>query len=90
MTQIAQKIDFENRELVKRNVQLGIQVKSQENDREILLQQLLFEKQDGKKLAMKLKKLQENADELEKQGEVVDQSQVEQKEEKEEEGEEGV
>lgn len=38
MTQIAQKIDYENRELMKKNTELSIQVKSQENDRELLLQ----------------------------------------------------
>jgi hypothetical protein len=38
MTQIAQKIDFENRELTKKNVDLTITVKSQQKDREILLQ----------------------------------------------------
>jgi len=30
MTQIAQKIDFENRELMRKNVELNIQVRSQE------------------------------------------------------------
>ena len=37
MTQIAQKIDNENRELIKRNAELKIEFKSQENDRELLL-----------------------------------------------------
>ena len=67
MTQIAQKIDFENRELQKKNVELNIQVKSQEQDREILLQQLLYEKKQGQKLQVRLNKLKEKAEVLEKQ-----------------------
>lgn len=35
---------------MKKNVEFNIQVKSQEQDREILLQQLLYEKKEGKKL----------------------------------------
>ena len=37
MTQVAQKIDDENRVLVKKNEELKIQYLSQENDRDLLL-----------------------------------------------------
>jgi hypothetical protein len=37
MTQIAQKIDLENRQLVRKNMELNIEVKSQENDRDLLI-----------------------------------------------------
>jgi hypothetical protein len=37
MTQIAQKIDNENRELIKRNSELKIEFKSQEKDRDLLI-----------------------------------------------------
>ena len=37
MTQIAQKIDDENRNLMKKNSELKIQYMSQENDRDLLL-----------------------------------------------------
>lgn len=67
MTQIAQKIDFENRELMKKNVDLNIQVKSQEQDKDILLQQLLYEKKEGKKIQQKLRELKEKAELLEQQ-----------------------
>lgn len=35
---------------MKKNVDLNIQVKSQEQDKDILLQQLLYEKKEGKKI----------------------------------------
>ena len=47
MTQIAQKIDNENRELIKRNAELKIEFKSQENDRELLLKQIIFQKKEN-------------------------------------------
>ena len=42
MTQIAQKIDDENRGLMKKNSELKIQYLSQENDRDLLLKQLIY------------------------------------------------
>lgn len=41
MTQIAQRIDDENRALMKKNAELKIEYLSQENDRDLLLTQLL-------------------------------------------------
>jgi len=42
MTQIAQRIDDENRALMKKNAELKIEYLSQENDRDLLLKQLIF------------------------------------------------
>ena len=42
MTQVAQKIDEDNRVLMKKHGELKIQFLSQENDRELLLKQLIF------------------------------------------------
>ena len=67
MTTIAQKIDFQNRDLMKKNVEVQIQVRSQEQDREILLQQLLWEKKEGKKLNEKLRDIKGKAQILERQ-----------------------
>jgi hypothetical protein len=41
MTQIAQRIDEENRALMKKNAELKIEYLSQENDRDLLLRQLI-------------------------------------------------
>ena len=46
MTQIAQKIDDENRNLMKKNSDLKIQYMSQENDRDLLLKQLIYQKKE--------------------------------------------
>lgn len=50
MTQIAQKIDDENRGLMKKNSELKIQYLSQENDRDLLLKQLIFQKKENQRL----------------------------------------
>jgi len=50
MTEIAQRIDSENRALIKKNAELKIEFKSQENDREILVKQLVLQKKDNTKL----------------------------------------
>jgi hypothetical protein len=47
MTQIAQKIDDENRNLMKKNSDLKIQYMSQENDRDLLLKQLIYQKKES-------------------------------------------
>jgi flagellar motor switch protein FliM len=46
MTQIAQRIDDENRALMKKNAELKIEYLSQENDRDLLLTQLLQQKKE--------------------------------------------
>ena len=60
MTQIAQRIDDENRALMKRNAELKIEYLSQENDRDLLLKQLIFQKKESQKL-------KQHADELKQQ-----------------------
>jgi hypothetical protein len=44
LTEIAQKIDADNIRLMKKNNELKIEFLSQENDRDLLIQQLLAEK----------------------------------------------
>ncbi len=48
-------------------MELNIEVKSQENDRDLLLQQLVYEKKEGKKLQSKFKTLRSTADKLEQE-----------------------
>lgn len=50
MTQIAQRIDDENRALMKKNAELKIEYLSQENDRDLLLKQLIYQKKESQKL----------------------------------------
>ena len=50
MTQVAQKIDDDNRVLMKKNGELKIQFLSQENDRELLLKQLIYQKKESVRL----------------------------------------
>ena len=50
MTQIAQRIDDENRALMKKNAELKIEYLSQENDRDLLLTQLLQQKKEHQRL----------------------------------------
>lgn len=47
MTQVAQKIDDDNRVLMKRNEELKIQFLSQEDDRDMLLKQLFYHKKES-------------------------------------------
>jgi len=50
MTQIAQRIDDENRALMKKNAELKIEYLSQENDRDLLLKQLIYQKKESQRL----------------------------------------
>lgn len=50
MTQVAQKIDDDNRVLMKKHSELKIQFLSQENDRELLLKQLIYQKKESVRL----------------------------------------
>lgn len=49
ITNIAQRIDNENRALMKKNAELRNEYKSQENDRELLLKQLVMQKKENAK-----------------------------------------
>jgi hypothetical protein len=61
MTQIAQRIDDENRALMKKNAELNIEYLSQENDHGILLKQLLFQKKEGQRLKQEHESLKQKA-----------------------------
>lgn len=69
MTQIAQRIDDENRTLMKKNADLKIQYMSQENDRDLLLKQLIVQKKEQNRLRKLLDEEHTKADELEKRQE---------------------
>lgn len=61
MTQIAQRIDDENRALMKKNAELKIEYLSQENDRDLLLKQLIFQKKESQKLKQHAEELKQQA-----------------------------
>jgi len=61
MTQIAQRIDDENRALMKKNGELKIEYLSQENDRDLLLRQLIQQKKEGQKLRQQHERAREQA-----------------------------
>lgn len=69
MTQIAQRIDDENRTLMKKNAELKIQYMSQENDRDLLLKQLIVQKKEQNRLRRVLDEERTKAEELEKRQE---------------------
>lgn len=69
MTQVAQKIDDDNRVLMKKNQELKIQYLSQENDRDLLIRQLIFHKKENQRIRethAKMKKQVEQIREAEK------------------------
>jgi len=47
MTSVAQRIDDDNRVLMKKNQELKIQFLSQDNDKDLLLRQLIFHKKEN-------------------------------------------
>ena len=50
ITNIAQRIDNENRDLVKKNQKLKSDLRAQENDRELLVKQLVMQKKENSKV----------------------------------------
>lgn len=50
ITNIAQRIDNENRALIKKNSSLKSDFRSQENEREMLVKQLVIQKKENQKL----------------------------------------
>lgn len=64
MTQVAQKIDDDNRILMKRHEELTIQFKSQEDDHNLLMKQLFYRKKEAQKLKILHAKLKRQAEEL--------------------------
>ena len=61
MTQIAQRIDDENRALMKKNAELKIEYLSQENDRDLLLTQLLQQKKEHQRLKILAEEVKQKA-----------------------------
>ena len=49
ITSIAQRIDNENRLLIKKNAELKQEFRTQENDRELLVRQLVMQKKENEK-----------------------------------------
>ena len=64
MTQVAQNIDDDNRVLTKKNQELKIQYLSQENDRDLLLRELIYQKKESAKLRESHRKFKKESDEL--------------------------
>lgn len=71
MTQIAQKIDDENRFLMKKNSQLKIQYLSQENDRDLLLKQLIGQKKENQRIKKRLEEVKEQAGQVDEEDEFI-------------------
>ena len=66
MTQIAQRIDNENISLIKKNSELNIEFKSQEQDKDLLIKQIIQQKKSNKDNMEKLSKIKQVTEELEK------------------------
>ena len=62
MTQVAQDVDDKNRLLTKQNQELNIQYLSQENDRDLLIRQLIYQKKESAKLREQHHKLKKQVD----------------------------
>lgn len=65
MTLIAQRIDNENRDLIKKNAELNIEFKSQEKDRELLIKQIIQQKKINQNAKVSLAKQKKIAEEIE-------------------------
>ena len=66
MTQIAQRIDNENISLIKKNAELNIEFKSQAQDKDLLIKQIIQQKKLNQENVAKLAQLKQTAEELEK------------------------
>jgi len=58
ITNIAQRIDEENRGLSKKNTELKAEFRAQENDRELLVKQLVLQKKENEKMKDEIKKFE--------------------------------
>ena len=61
---MAQKIDEDNQNLIKKNQELKIEFLSQENDRDLLLKQLIFHKKANQQIKIKHEQLKQKVDEV--------------------------
>lgn len=66
MTQIAQRIDNENINLIKKNAELNIEFKLQANDKDLLIKQIISQKKMNHENTAKLKEVKKIAEDLEK------------------------
>ena len=64
MTSVAQKIDDDNKLLQLKNQELKIKFASQEDDRDLLLRQLLYFKKENQKMRDQHTKLKKQAEKL--------------------------
>lgn len=67
MTQIAQRIDNENISLIKKNSELNIEFKSQAQDKDLLIKQIIQQKKINQENMIKLAEKKQIAEELERQ-----------------------
>ena len=73
ITNIAQRIDSENRTLLQKNQELRSEFRAQENDRELLVKQLVMQKKENAKVKediqlytrLKAQKVEDNGEQLE-------------------------
>lgn len=66
MTQIAQRIDNENINLIKKNAELNIEFKLQANDKDLLIKQIIQQKKINHDNTAKLNQIKAVAEDLEK------------------------
>lgn len=76
ITSIAQRIDNENRVLIKKNMELRQEFKAQENERELLVRQLVMQKKENLKYKDEIEEFQEFLAEKNKDEEQIDLDQM--------------
>lgn len=72
ITNIAQRIDNENRLLIKKNAEYKQEFKTQENDRELLVRQLVMQKKENQKYKEELEEFARIIKEKEMDEEQID------------------
>ena len=73
MTSVAQRIDDDNRVLMKKNQELKIQFLSQDNDKDLLLRQLIYHKKENVSIRDEHKELKAKVDKI-KEAEKADEA----------------
>lgn len=63
MSSMAQKIDEDNQNLMKKNQELKIQFLTQADDKELLMKQILYYKKEGQKIRTEYEQLKAKVDE---------------------------
>lgn len=73
ITNIAQRIDNENRDLRKKNRELKSEYKAQVNDRELLVKQLVLQKKENEKTVDEIREMEMKIEQAgEEDGEMLD------------------